>query len=403
VRDRRPLSRWLYLACLLMAVAGIGAGYLCGRLASRVGVDAAAPRLTRATLPGRAELSLPAGEYVGYLEQSRPAEPVGDLSCQLSDPSRGAVGLFDPAGRYGYQDAGRAGVPQFRFHAATTGDYVLDCAYPPATGNRRVVLAIGPDADVTVAATVLVGLGGLASALVGALVVAWQRRRMSWRPGAAANPSGRPPRLPGRRAAAGGLLLSLLGLSALSAVPATVGLARSARSDWATRGYARAALGLSAVWIVLGAVFLVVRAGPAADAVTVAEVLPPAAPPAAPGTPIEVPFRDLHVGDCIDADRGMITMVTRLSCGHPHDAEVYAMPEIGDDQWPGVDVVARRGDEACDREFTPYVGVDHMHSGLDVSLYPPSRNSWLTWNHRVICVLGQEGRKTLGTLRGARR
>jgi len=403
VLDRRPLSRWLYLVCPLMAVAGIGAGHLCGLLASRAAVDAAAPRLTRATLPGRAELTLPAGEYVTYFERSRPAEPIGDLSCQLTDPGHGAVGLIDPAGRSGYQHAGRTGVPQFRFHAATTGGYVLDCAYPPATDNRRVVLAIGPDADVTVAATVLVGLGGLASALVGAVVVAWQRHRMNWRPGAAADPSGRPPGVPGRRAAAGGLLLSLLGLSVVSVLPAAVGLARSARSDWATRGYARAALGLSAVWLVLAVAFLAVAAAPAADAVTVAAVRPPPEAPAGPGTPIEVPFRELHVGDCIDADRGVITVVTRLSCGHPHDAEVYAMPEVGAERWPGVDVVARRGDAACGREFKPYVGVDHMASGLDVILYPPSQASWLKWDHRVICVLGQEGRKTLGTLRGARR
>ncbi|MEN3361973.1 MAG: hypothetical protein V7637_5955 [Mycobacteriales bacterium] len=355
MRERRPLSRRLYLVCLLVAVAGFGVGRLCGQFASTAATRDVGPESARATAPGRTALTLPAGDYTGYFERTGQSETVGDLSCELTDPAHGAVGLSRADGGFTYVAGGRVGVPQFRFHAASAGRYLLDCAYPPASRGRTVALAIAPDTDVTGPVTVLVGLGWLASAVVGAVVVAWQRRRVAW------------------------------------------------RSDGAARGLVRAAVAVAVAWLAVALGCLLVLAGSRSHAVAAAPVRSPPVLPTTPVDPGQVSFHELRVGDCFDAGRGTIVTVTRRPCDQPHDGEVYAMPTVGRGPWPGQRTVDQRGNDTCKGAFRPYVGVDYLGSDLRISKYPPTERGWLAGDHSVVCVVGELIGKATGRLRGAHR
>lgn len=133
-------------------------------------------------------------------------------------------------------------------------------------------------------------------------------------------------------------------------------------------------------------------------------------PTGAPGSGVSVFPDELRVGDCFD-DSGHGTPevgeISRVECGAPHDAEVYALatlPGGQDAPYPGDDEVADMSDQLCLDQFAAYVGVEYLDSRWAFGYYTPVEESWRKFGDRgVICYLVEpEFGKIEGSQRGTR-
>jgi Septum formation len=133
-------------------------------------------------------------------------------------------------------------------------------------------------------------------------------------------------------------------------------------------------------------------------------------PTTTPGSGVRVFPDELRVGDCFD-DSGLGTPeigdISRVECGAPHDAEVYALvtlPGEPDAPYPGDDEVADMSDQLCLDQFAPYVGVEYLDSRWALGYYTPVEASWRKFDDRgVICYLVEpEFGKIEGSQRGTR-
>ena len=52
--------------------------------------------------------------------------------------------------------------------------------------------------------------------------------------------------------------------------------------------------------------------------------------------------------------------------------------------------------------FAIYVGIPYDQSRYDITLYPPTKETWEAGDRAVQCVVEDSRGKTTGTLRGAR-
>ena len=116
---------------------------------------------------------------------------------------------------------------------------------------------------------------------------------------------------------------------------------------------------------------------------------------------------DLRVGDCINYPAGGVTTVRSFDavpCSRPHDAEAYTSGNLaltGD--WPGDAAVTSATENQCRTAFQPFVGISFDSSTLAVAYFYPEQANWSAGDRGYVCVVGVDGTKTTGTLRGAAR
>ena len=136
-------------------------------------------------------------------------------------------------------------------------------------------------------------------------------------------------------------------------------------------------------------------------------------PPARDGAGAIVEAGDLQaiqarVGDCYedpDGSGGNGTLAA-VPCTAPHDREVFHRFELVGDDYPGEAAVTEDAARVCLDAFAGYVGVPYLDQAT-LAAYPvvPSRQTWEDHDDRtVLCVLGREGSRLVGSQRdGARR
>ncbi len=92
--------------------------------------------------------------------------------------------------------------------------------------------------------------------------------------------------------------------------------------------------------------------------------------------------------------------MSTVPCSEPHDFEVYAVPTLTSDDYPGDDAVDAQADDPCGSAFGPFVGFDYQDSIYDYLGYKPTSESWSTGDRVVDCVIGDPAGKTVGSLAG---
>ena len=115
----------------------------------------------------------------------------------------------------------------------------------------------------------------------------------------------------------------------------------------------------------------------------------------------------LRIGDCInewsaDSEEN-VSSVPKIDCAEPHDLEVYyegILDESG--PYPGRDALGEMVNEGCVDAFEDFVGLDHMESALDFSSLMPTEESWDAGDREYLCLVGQYGEQTSGTLEDSR-
>lgn len=112
-------------------------------------------------------------------------------------------------------------------------------------------------------------------------------------------------------------------------------------------------------------------------------------------------IQDLSVGDCFqDPDDGatLITDVTMVDCGEPHDNEVFYIYEI--------DSLGNEAEyfDVCVAQFTGYVGSDYATSEIFVSMISPTPEGFAEGDDDVICIAFLEPpNKLTGSVKGSGR
>ena len=104
----------------------------------------------------------------------------------------------------------------------------------------------------------------------------------------------------------------------------------------------------------------------------------------------------LLAGDCFILGADEIEIVDAVPCEVDHDAEVFAIFELANTEWPGGRAVARVAESGCVDRFRGATG--HVFDPVHVAItgYAPSERSWDD-DRKVLCVVAAHD---LGFVRG---
>ena len=98
------------------------------------------------------------------------------------------------------------------------------------------------------------------------------------------------------------------------------------------------------------------------------------------------------IGECVNLPEGTeVTSYDAVPCEIPHDAEVFALPQVPGDAttpFPGATSLDGFAEERCLEEFAEYVGTPYEDSDLFLSWIAPTSAAWGEAELReVTCLL----------------
>ena len=119
----------------------------------------------------------------------------------------------------------------------------------------------------------------------------------------------------------------------------------------------------------------------------------------------------LKVGDCYNGpalpteDYIVVTNVELVSCDDPHENEVYAVFELPDSSWKGVEYVFEQAEIGCVARFEAFVGIEYKLSTLYADIIYPLEKGWKEEDDRKVqCSITEESAmKVSGSAKDSRR
>ena len=109
----------------------------------------------------------------------------------------------------------------------------------------------------------------------------------------------------------------------------------------------------------------------------------------------------MKVGQCVQLPTGdNITDLETTDCSALHDAEVFHLTQVTEDERPSDSELEDMGGAA----FEGYVGVPYEESELDYTILYPSPGSWEQGDREIICfIISGEGTDTQlsGSMKGS--
>ena len=113
----------------------------------------------------------------------------------------------------------------------------------------------------------------------------------------------------------------------------------------------------------------------------------------------------MKVGQCVQLPTGdNITDLETTDCSALHDAEVFHLTQVTEDERPSDSELEDIGGDACLAAFEGYVGIPFEESELDYTILYPSPGSWEQGDREIICfIISGDGTDTqlAGSMRGA--
>lgn len=128
----------------------------------------------------------------------------------------------------------------------------------------------------------------------------------------------------------------------------------------------------------------------------------PAQPTPTSGTVVDA--FTIEFGDClILPSEDEFDEVRRLSCGEPHDGEVFFVDDYPGTDYPSGDELDSYVDAQCLPAFEAFTGSDFDgQEVLDIGWFAPTAGSWDDGDHEVLCYLTPiDGGMTSQSYRGA--
>jgi len=113
----------------------------------------------------------------------------------------------------------------------------------------------------------------------------------------------------------------------------------------------------------------------------------------------------MKVGQCVQLPTGdNITDLETTDCSALHDAEVFHLTQVTEDERPSDSEAEDRGGAACLAAFEGYVGIPYEESELDYTILYPSPGSWEQGDREIICfIISGDGTDTQlsGSMKGS--
>ena len=115
----------------------------------------------------------------------------------------------------------------------------------------------------------------------------------------------------------------------------------------------------------------------------------------------------MKVGQCVQLPTGEnITDLETTDCSALHDAEVFHLTQVTEDERPSDSELEDMGGDACLAAFEGYVGISYEESALDYTILYPSPGSWEQGDREIICfIISGEGTdvQLSGSMKGSNR
>ena len=108
----------------------------------------------------------------------------------------------------------------------------------------------------------------------------------------------------------------------------------------------------------------------------------------------------LRPGDCVNSAPDGLA-VTVLSCGTPHDAEVFATFDLPASSWPGNTAVEREAGNGCASRLGGYLNPNLVNVGLAQEFVYPNQTAWQAGERTVVCEVSSSTGKLTGSVRKA--
>jgi hypothetical protein len=105
----------------------------------------------------------------------------------------------------------------------------------------------------------------------------------------------------------------------------------------------------------------------------------------------------LKAGECIDPNGQTATVV---SCGTPHDAEVFATFALPGSKWPGTAAVGTAASSGCSSRLSAYLNPQLAISLSSTYIYPDAV-AWQAGTRTVICEVRATQGQLTGSVQGA--
>jgi len=105
----------------------------------------------------------------------------------------------------------------------------------------------------------------------------------------------------------------------------------------------------------------------------------------------------LKTGQCIDPNGQTATVV---SCGDPHDAEVFATFALPGSKWPGTAAVGAAASSGCSDRLSGYLNPQLAISLASTYIYPDSV-AWQAGTRTVVCEVRATKGQLTGSVQGA--
>lgn len=200
-------------------------------------------------------------------------------------------------------------------------------------------------------------------------------------PGAVSEPPARPP-IDGFAVAS--LISGILALIPLAVTFGPIALSRIARTGARGRALAITGLALGGTWAVAAAI---------AVAVLITQ-----RPPAA--TAVFPKVFSLRTGDCINSAPNGLSRLHVLSCGQPHDGEVFSTFRLAGSHYPGAAALRQKANQGCGSRLSGYMN-PQLAAMLNEAYFYPSPGAWAAGERTVVCTVRSPGGKLTGSVRTA--
>lgn len=199
-----------------------------------------------------------------------------------------------------------------------------------------------------------------------------------WGPPPAGLGYGPPPPVTTNGLSIAAFVTSIFAVVPVSIPLAFVGLSQIRRTGQNGRGFAFAALAVSAAWIILFVVIItlgVLRGTTSA--------------------------RSIDVGQCVNGIGGDTVLSVRvLPCTEPHEGEVVAVFDLPAGPFPGDRAVRTQVEDRCNDALDRYSPSAQGDPAVDLTALYPRAENWTAGDREVVCIAVPTSGKATGSIRG---
>ena len=120
--------------------------------------------------------------------------------------------------------------------------------------------------------------------------------------------------------------------------------------------------------------------------------------PTPKGTTIDV--TDLKLGDCFtEPDGELVERITKVACSGPHDAEVFATPDLPSSaRYPGDAAVEAQADQVC-TDASGAINRDKLPGSATIGYFFPTEDNWSADDSTAWCYVATDDQPLVGSVR----